>query len=102
MGLPICQHLCNKLGGIIKVSAVKDKGSKFWFILPISASKTAVSEMRAIDEIGAIVTMENVMRGSKAEESILNRSSFNNKQINEESYESKDVELEDIYESEEG
>eukprot|EP00347_Sterkiella_histriomuscorum_P019208 403342524 len=35
VGLPICQLLCQKLGGLIKVHSQKGEGSKFWFILPV-------------------------------------------------------------------
>jgi hypothetical protein len=88
------------MGGIIKVNAVKDKGSKFWFILPIAPIRNSHNEMRPIGESG-VVTMENVMKGSKATDS-QHEGSNNHKLFNEESYESKDVEIEDIYESEEG
>jgi hypothetical protein len=58
--------------------------------------------MKPIGESGAVVTMENVMKGSKATDSIHEAGSIHQKHFNEESYESKDVEIEDIYESEEG
>ena len=88
------------MGGVIKVNAIKDKGSKFWFILPITPFKNSLNDIRPIGESVGLITMENVMRGSKVTDSQKDGSIQKNV-FNEESYESKDVEIEDIYESEE-
>jgi len=50
------------MGGVIKVSAVKDKGSKFWFILPITPIKSSQNEIRPIGDSAGVVTMDNVMK----------------------------------------
>ncbi len=115
MGLPICQHLCKKMGGQIKVTSVKDKGSKFWFVLPVTKPVQRRIETRNEGSktnnngTDSVFITENMFKQSKATEgSIINENSPNNNSnlrqtpFNEESYESKEIELEDIYESEDG
>ncbi|CDW79053.1 multi-sensor hybrid histidine kinase [Stylonychia lemnae] len=39
VGLPICQLLCQKMGGQIKVNSQLGQGTKFWFIIPVNQRK---------------------------------------------------------------
>ena len=68
VGLPICQHLCNKMGGQIKVHAVKDRGSKFWFVLPITPVRSSQNEVINVTADASQMLVENVFKNSKATE----------------------------------
>lgn len=116
VGLPICQHLCKKMGGQIKVNSVKDKGSKFWFVLPVTRPQSSYrrtdtrQQVEAIGTLGTAghespLTENNVFKSSKGINALNNEdqsptNNFKGTPFNEESYESKDIEIEDIYESE--
>ena len=65
VGLPICQHLCKKMGGTIKVHAVKEKGSKFWFVLPITPIRNN-NEVVNIANDPSQILVENYFKNSKA------------------------------------
>lgn len=91
------------MGGQIKVHAVKDKGSKFWFVLPITPVRSNCNEVVNIgNDASQILVENNAFKQSKEDNN--DESGHCNKvqvfnDLNEDSYESKDLELEDIYES---
>ncbi|TNV86947.1 hypothetical protein FGO68_gene10164 [Halteria grandinella] len=107
VGLPICQHLCQKMGGQIKVHAIKDKGSKFWFILPITplGQKQQGADVSLGTGENSQLVGEGTLKNSRVTEAVasghLEHSGHNRGHFDghDESYESKDLELEDIYES---
>ena len=55
LGLPICKQIIEDHGGIIGVTSEKDKGSDFWFRVPIAAedSKVALTAAAAAATTGA-------------------------------------------------
>lgn len=56
------------MGGQIKVHAVKDKGSKFWFVLPITPVRSACNEVINVTGDASQMLVENVFKNSKATE----------------------------------
>jgi hypothetical protein len=96
------------MGGQIKVHAVKDKGSKFWFVLPITPVRiNGGNDILNIAADASGMMVDNQFKNSKATENGSTGqqngdTSYNQKMMyHEESYESKDLDVDDIYESDE-
>lgn len=73
LGLPICKQIIEEHGGIIGVESAEDKGSRFWFKIPLETkrlSKADVSPAKKYERaITQVPTVDRALAGERTKKS---------------------------------
>jgi len=71
IGLAICKHLVERMGGSIHVKSVKNRGSCFWFYLPLEQDFSAVTTAPDLTTLRGktlmLVAQDDIARGVMVE-----------------------------------